>query len=100
MRGRLSHRPPQYQATLMCRNAYTTSCTSFLKGVRSLPGTLRALRSNSLTREGNCLEAASPVPSMPGRYTMSGRSAGLMPGSLVGMYGLMKRGGPPANKVH
>ena len=65
------------------------------KGVLSAPGMDSACRSNASTRKGNCREAAKPVPSMPGRYTIRGSVDWSTRVDLPGINGLMKRGGPP-----
>ena len=82
--------------TVQCCRTYSVSLTRASKGVLSCEGMLSACRSKASARYGNCREAARPVPSMPGRYTMRGRSSWVALGARPGMYGLMKRGGPPA----
>ena len=84
------------QFAIQCCWTHSVSLTRASKGVLSCEGMLSAWRSKASARYGNCREAARPVPSMPGRYTMRGRSSWVALGARPGMYGLMKRGGPPA----
>lgn len=62
---------------VMRSQAYMMRFLRGLKGVRSCPGILRARRSKFSASVGNCLEAAKPVPSMPGTYSSRGSSVAL-----------------------
>ena len=78
--------------------AYIMRATSGLKLVRSCPGMLKARKSKFSASVGNCREAARPVPSMPGTYSIRGSSVALSL-SCCGRYGLTKRGGPSAKQA-
>ena len=54
--------------------AYMILVTNWLKVLLSSAGILSALRSKASASVGNCREAASPVPSMPGMYSIMGSS--------------------------
>ena len=50
------------------QETHAVRSTSSGKGVRSADGTNSERRSKCSTTAGNCLNAASPVPSMPGAH--------------------------------
>ena len=70
--------------------------TSVEKLERSVGGVTRVTRSNRCSKLGNCRAAARPVPSMPGRYTMSGSELRPARGRRASAEGKaeLRRGGP------
>ena len=79
--------------------AYLMASTRPVNGVLSLCGTLNALKSKEPMSVGNWREAAIPVPSIPGMYSINGRCATWRSGGKPGTDGIMKLGFPSASST-